>query len=226
MVGPRGNPSKSRAAPVKQVRARPPRGTFERIGFMVAHIAMRDDHWPICFFMSNMEMHGVPLLCYAGAMSIERIEQLTEAQRECLRLVGTMHSSKEIAVKLGVSPSAVDKRLERAVQSLGVGTRFAAARLLAENEAPVVSERLASEPFDVTSEDQSVLAPRPRGLWRIANSVVGLGDDASTVGPRNRLTRAQRVAAILGLVLALSLSMMILLNIAQTLSTLIANYRR
>ena len=67
-------------------------------------------------------------------MTAGRIDQLTEAQRACLRLVLTHHNSKEIALIVGVSPSAIDKRIERAIQILGVGTRFEAARRLQDHE--------------------------------------------------------------------------------------------
>ena len=67
-------------------------------------------------------------------MTAGRIEQLTEAQRACLRLVLTHHNSKEIAARFNVSPSAIDKRIERAIQVLGVGTRFEAARRLQQHE--------------------------------------------------------------------------------------------
>ncbi len=67
-------------------------------------------------------------------MTAARIAQLTEAQRACLRLVLTHHNSKEIAAQFNVSPSAIDKRIERAVQMLGVGTRFEAARRLQQHE--------------------------------------------------------------------------------------------
>jgi DNA-binding CsgD family transcriptional regulator len=67
-------------------------------------------------------------------MTPGRIDQLTEAQRACLRLVLTHHNSKEIAAIVGVSPSAIDKRVERAIQILGVGTRFEAARRLQDHE--------------------------------------------------------------------------------------------
>ena len=71
---------------------------------------------------------------YHRVMTAGRIEQLTEAQRACLRLVLTHHNSKEIAARFNVSPSAIDKRIERAVQVLGVGTRFEAARRLQQHE--------------------------------------------------------------------------------------------
>ena len=71
---------------------------------------------------------------YHRGMTAGRIDQLTEAQRACLRLVLTHHNSKEIALIVGVSPSAIDKRIERAIQILGVGTRFEAARRLQDHE--------------------------------------------------------------------------------------------
>ncbi len=85
-------------------------------------------------------------------MTAGRIDQLTEAQRACLRLVLTHHNSKEIALIVGVSPSAIDKRIERAIQILGVGSRFEAARQLQEHErgetddGVLVRDRLPSDP--------------------------------------------------------------------------------
>ncbi|TFI59815.1 LuxR family transcriptional regulator [Sphingomonas parva] len=103
-------------------------------------------------------------------MSQMPLDQLTEAQRECLRLVLSHHNSKEIAAKLGVSPSAVDKRIERAVQILRAPSRFAAARALAEHEGGgAASERLPSEPIDVPNEQETASTraqDEPRWLVR------------------------------------------------------------
>jgi DNA-binding CsgD family transcriptional regulator len=63
------------------------------------------------------------------------IAALPEHQKICLRKVLEHKSSKEIAIELGISPHTVDQRLKSAMQALGVGTRVAAARLLAEHEA-------------------------------------------------------------------------------------------
>ncbi len=84
-----------------------------------------------------------------------RIDQLTEAQRECLRLVLTHHNSKEIAAIFGVSPSAIDKRIERAVQILGVGTRFEAARRLQQHEARDDIAVPQDRPRDRSTQDRS-----------------------------------------------------------------------
>jgi DNA-binding CsgD family transcriptional regulator len=60
--------------------------------------------------------------------------KLPEHQRACLRRVLEHKSSKEIALELGISPHTVDQRLKAAMQILGVRSRVAAARLLAEHE--------------------------------------------------------------------------------------------
>lgn len=75
-------------------------------------------------------------------------DKLTEPQRVCLRKVWARRNSKEIALELGISHHTVDKRLERAIRTLGATTRFEAARLLAEHEG-VTYERLVSEPIDI-----------------------------------------------------------------------------
>jgi DNA-binding CsgD family transcriptional regulator len=62
------------------------------------------------------------------------VAELTEKQRECLRLVSHNYSSKEIGRKLGISPFAVDQRLRIAVRNLDADNRFDAARLLAATD--------------------------------------------------------------------------------------------
>lgn len=60
----------------------------------------------------------------------ERLESLTQRERDCLRLVLENHSSKEIARRLGISPASVDTHLGRARLKLAVRDRYAAARQL------------------------------------------------------------------------------------------------
>lgn len=66
-----------------------------------------------------------------------RVALLTDRQRSYLRLVLQNLSSKEIAAATGCSHRAVDKQLLKANGSLGVATRFDAARLLAQYETGV-----------------------------------------------------------------------------------------
>ena len=71
-----------------------------------------------------------------------RIAKLSDAQRECLRLVDRHLTSKEIAISMGVSHHT-NQRLERACKRLGVATRKEAARLLA------VYDPIIYEPLDI-----------------------------------------------------------------------------
>lgn len=63
------------------------------------------------------------------------LAQLTDGQRDCLRLVYQHMKSKDIARVLGVSPHTVDMRLRTAMRTLSVGSRIEAARLLVQEEA-------------------------------------------------------------------------------------------
>lgn len=62
------------------------------------------------------------------------VKRLTENERECLRRHLCHQTAKEMAVELGVSPHAVEKRLKMARTKLGVSSSLEAARLLAAAE--------------------------------------------------------------------------------------------
>ncbi len=63
-----------------------------------------------------------------------RVKLLTDAERDCLRLVYQHMTSKDIARQLGVSPHTVDMRLRQAIRKLEVTTRVEAARALVIEE--------------------------------------------------------------------------------------------
>jgi DNA-binding CsgD family transcriptional regulator len=77
-------------------------------------------------------------------MSLDNMDQLTERERECLRLVGAGHESKDIARALGCSPHTVYTHIRSAGRKLGVGRRKEAARLLAASEAEPSTQWLSS----------------------------------------------------------------------------------
>ena len=148
------------------------------------------------------------------------LDQLTEAQRECLRLVYAHHNSKEIAEIVGISPSAVDKRLERAVQLLGATSRFAAARMLAADEGGPAYEQTTSEPFDLPSSHSFSRTADNEPLW-LVRRLLGMSPVAGSGGEaRNSLTKGQRLGVIVALIFLISMSSMALLNLGQTLSSL------
>ncbi len=67
-------------------------------------------------------------------MNRDGIEKLTQRQRECLRLVPTLRSSKAIGLRLGLSGSTVSNHLKAAMTALNVSDRYEAARLLSLGE--------------------------------------------------------------------------------------------
>jgi DNA-binding CsgD family transcriptional regulator len=68
--------------------------------------------------------------------SASLVARLSQGQVDCLLLVDQHHSSKEIAVRLGISPHTVDQRIRGALEKLGVERRGEAARLVAAAIAP------------------------------------------------------------------------------------------
>lgn len=84
----------------------------------------------------------------AGATRRANIERLTKGQRDCLKLVAQMLTSKSIAKRLEISPHTVDARLRDAIAILQVSTRHEAARILIDEErspADFEPQRLISQ---------------------------------------------------------------------------------
>jgi DNA-binding CsgD family transcriptional regulator len=188
-------------------------------------------------------------------MTEGRIDQLTEAQRACLRLVLTHHNSKEIAAIVGVSPSAIDKRIERAVQILGVGTRFEAARRLQQHERgpsgdgvlvrerfavdaagpaagqsrsgpPTTYERLPSEPIDIPiASIQSSNGVQIEPLGLVRRFLGMSGDSGSMGVARNRFSIGDRAIRLLVLMGLIAVTSMAVVNMAMTLTSLLRSNR-
>ncbi len=179
-------------------------------------------------------------------MTAGRIDQLTEAQRACLRLVLTHHNSKEIAAIFGVSPSAIDKRIERAIQILGVGTRFEAARRLQEHEhergegddivltraAPPSEqplptyERLPSEPIDVPIPPSHAPRTGQTEPWGLVRRFFGISEVGGSTGvARNRFSVGDRIVRLIALMGLIAVTSMALVNMAMTLTSLLRSSR-
>jgi len=62
------------------------------------------------------------------------LARLTEREKDCLRRWLRHQTAKEMAIELGVSPHAVEKRLKMARIKLGLSSSLDAARLLAASE--------------------------------------------------------------------------------------------
>lgn len=131
---------------------------------------------------SEPQWRGVrEMLTKDPTMGELRFAELTEKQRECLRLAADHMSSKEIARALGISASAVEQRLKYAVRTLQARDRREAARLFSRWEqdcgestygSPVV-EDMPSRPHPVA------VGARAPDAWEAAQ----LADSAGYFDP-------------------------------------------
>ena len=96
------------------------------------------------------------------------ILRLTKAERECLKRRLSRQTAKEMALDLGISPHAVEKRLKMARAKLGLSSSIDAAKLVESLER---SGRLGPGSSDLPSGDArpdevgSVAAPRNETAW-------------------------------------------------------------
>ncbi|MCA0977886.1 LuxR C-terminal-related transcriptional regulator [Qipengyuania flava] len=92
------------------------------------------------------------------------ISRLTAKERECLRLWLEYKTAKEIALDLGISHHAVEKRLKMARTKLGVATSLEAARVLAQAEG---YDRAVAGPPDLPPSSAS------RKSWQLPTIILG-----------------------------------------------------
>jgi len=88
-------------------------------------------------------------------MGNERFDKLTDRQKQCLRLVRTGFTTKEIAGQVGASPDAIDKAIKLAMARIGADRRQLAARMLAEYEAECGVQPLAPQSSDLSTAGSS-----------------------------------------------------------------------
>jgi DNA-binding CsgD family transcriptional regulator len=96
------------------------------------------------------------------------IERLTARHRDCLRLVASNHSTKEIAQALNLSPNTVDGYISEAKEIIGAATRRDAARAFQafdiERDPEILGgefSRVASAPTqEFTSSSDPEVQPR------------------------------------------------------------------
>ena len=88
---------------------------------------------------------------------LSRVARLSQGQIDCLLLVDKHHSSKEIAVRLGISPHTVDQRVRGALEKLGVERRGEAARLVAAaiSSGDQAYQRLIHQPPHIDADAAS-----------------------------------------------------------------------
>jgi DNA-binding CsgD family transcriptional regulator len=162
-----------------------------------------------------------------------RAAALTPAQREVLRHIHAHRQSKEIARDLGISRIAVDKRVEAAMQRLGVGSRRDAARANALFEQGGAYERFIGEPAPLAEASNP---PASRAASQIGSPDLELEEVAAPYrvealtsrpvrpvrhgGMHNDLTVLQRLGWIAGLAFAILAVVLIALSVSQSISGL------
>ncbi len=92
-------------------------------------------------------------------MAGKRQLYLTEGQKDCLRLVDDLLTSKEIARKLGISPFTVDQRLDAARRKLNAPSRKTAARIYLELESRSLPQPLVYYPEHLADDDFIAMLP-------------------------------------------------------------------
>src|SRR3954465_5908776 len=120
-------------------------------------------------------------------MSIDEIDEntraailrLTVAERECLKRCLDHQTAKQMAIDLGISPHAVEKRLKMARAKLGLASSLEAARLLLGTEgcgqpgpqasdlapAPEAANDTGPAGISLHVADRAVRRIRPVVLW-------------------------------------------------------------
>lgn len=151
---------------------------------------------------------SIDLTCCARS-DLDQAEALTDEQLECLRLVDRHLSSKEIARRIGISPSAVDKRLERAVRMLGASSRFDAARRVFAN----------GETFGDMAPGAFALS-EPEGAVVLPTAVPQPAASSPITAIRLPTSKLSRLLIVVGMILGLSVACLVSLSVAERLSQL------
>ncbi len=107
------------------------------------------------------------------------LSQLTQKEKQTLRLIGRGHDAKSAAAQLGLSVHTINERLRAARRKLQVTSSKAAARHLFENEgdaarsAPnfVVHERIGDAPIDPAT-NPGVNAAKLRGIAFVIGGIL------------------------------------------------------
>ncbi len=123
---------------------------------------------------------------------VNPLAELTDAQKETLRLYYRRFTAKEIAQRLGISPDTVHQRLAAARRKLGVSDSMAAARALIEAENPTLYDRVVYDEIGVARSPPDASKSVSRLPWPFP----------TRRRPANDLSFAQKLIAVLGLAAA------------------------
>lgn len=159
-------------------------------------------------------------------------EGLTDKQCEALDLVLCHMSSKEIAQHLGVSPRAVDQRLDAARLKLGAATRVEAAKIYQRHKLRSTCDQITSEPFplppearqqhdDISADDEPGFTLQDAGAWLGTFHEEGPGSPSAAELKPIVLGKGLRLGLIVAGALAMMMLVLVLLAIVQALEAII-----
>ncbi len=143
------------------------------------------------------------------------IATLSPQQVACLRLVGELRTSKQIAEILGISSHTVDTHLSNAVRKLAAANRMEAARLL--GDAAIAPPQ--APPQQLTGQSPPVVASPAPVLDR-----AGQQDDVAPVGRQVTLSRWLRLAIIAGGAVALVYAVVLVVVGAEVIMRMTDEY--
>jgi len=151
-------------------------------------------------------------------MGAELIDELSDLEKEVLRLFLVSSDQKDLARRIGRSPATVEQRLARARRKLGVTRSLDAALLLAEHEGRTAyGTAIYGESLHGEAEKSALKLwpPKERGA---GNSLVFLPTRGR---PWNTLPTWARLALIIGGMFALLIAMVAMVSIGESVSRIV-----
>ncbi len=125
----------------------------------------------------------------------DRLAKLTEGEKVCLRQWLQHKSAKEIAVDLGISHHAVEKRLKMARTKLGAASSLEAARMLGEAEG--YGRAVAHTPdLDPRALQTQTVFTRPLILGAITMSVIAAAILALVIQPAGETSASSETSLL------------------------------
>jgi DNA-binding CsgD family transcriptional regulator len=154
------------------------------------------------------------------------IASLSPQQVACLRLVGELRTSKQIADILGISSHTVDTHLSNAVRRLGAANRMEAARLLAEATAKVPVPAPAPPPASAGAPPQRLTGQFPPVAATPTPALhdAGQHDGVEPAGRQVTLSRWLRLAIIAGGAVALVYAVVLVVVGAEVIMRMTERY--
>ena len=150
------------------------------------------------------------------------IDELSDLEKEALRLFLVTSDQKELARRIGRSPATVEQRLARARRRLGVSRSLDAALMLAEREGTGTYGRAIYGNSLRGEADESALKLRPP---KEPGAHQGLMLFPTRGRPWNTLPTWARLALILGGMLALLIAAVATVSLGEGISSIVRQLR-